>query len=279
MNSLLIIIVGFVAGALLVWLIDNSFFGQKLIDLRQEATQFKNRAVAAEKKAATSSKRIRHLTRQLSEIADRSKRLREENGRIQTELTQFTEQLDGLKGENERICDRLQHTEVEAQHLRESLSAAEEWQEQATHLRDENDEISQKLEAADLEINQLTAQISGALQQVTETQSLRKQIVAAEEKLKATYIEVGDLQSRLKEVQNKLTFTRLGGKEDLTLIKGIGPAYAKKLQAGGIKTLADLSQATPEKLSDILQIKKWQNSNLVAWVEQANELAGVFTEE
>ena len=40
--------------------------------------------------------------------------------------------------------------------------------------------------------------------------------------------------------------------DDLTKIKGVGPRICRVLHAAGLHTFADLSQSTPEQLTDIL---------------------------
>ncbi|MFL5644629.1 MAG: hypothetical protein ACJ77U_08045 [Chloroflexota bacterium] len=40
--------------------------------------------------------------------------------------------------------------------------------------------------------------------------------------------------------------------DDLTIIDGVGPAYAKALQAAGVKTFAQLGEQTPEGIAEIL---------------------------
>jgi large subunit ribosomal protein L21 len=60
--------------------------------------------------------------------------------------------------------------------------------------------------------------------------------------------------------------------DDLTVIKGIGPAYQKQLQAGGIGTLAQLAAATPEHIRAILNAPQWRKIDPAAWIEQAKTL-------
>ena len=53
-----------------------------------------------------------------------------------------------------------------------------------------------------------------------------------------------------KTVEAKATATP----EDLQQVKGIGPVFAKKLQAAGIETLGELTAVSPEKLAEVLSI-------------------------
>jgi len=62
--------------------------------------------------------------------------------------------------------------------------------------------------------------------------------------------------------------------DDLTLIRGIGPTYAKRLYAAGIHTFADLAQLTPAALKAIAAPGQSGNFiNAEAWIAQAQALA------
>ena len=57
--------------------------------------------------------------------------------------------------------------------------------------------------------------------------------------------------------------------DNLTLIKGIGPVYAAKLVAAGIKTFKLLAAATDEHLLLVCEVKSWQKVDVNGWREQA----------
>jgi len=58
--------------------------------------------------------------------------------------------------------------------------------------------------------------------------------------------------------------------DDLTDIKGIGPAYAQRLAELGITTFADLAAADAETLAQQLEAR----SGVDDWIAQAKERAG-----
>ncbi len=62
-------------------------------------------------------------------------------------------------------------------------------------------------------------------------------------------------------------------KDDLKLLKGIGPATEKKLNDAGIYTFADLAQLTKEKLRDILGSSKRAIQSAGNLISEAKELA------
>lgn len=59
------------------------------------------------------------------------------------------------------------------------------------------------------------------------------------------------------------------GGDDLTQLKGIGPAYAARLRAGGIDTRAALAMCTPEQLAALVQAPDWRRPDYQSWIDQA----------
>ncbi len=61
--------------------------------------------------------------------------------------------------------------------------------------------------------------------------------------------------------------------DDLTAIKGIGAVFARRLNDGGIVTFAQLAQATPDQLQDIVQAAEWQAIDPATWIAEARQLS------
>jgi len=61
-------------------------------------------------------------------------------------------------------------------------------------------------------------------------------------------------------------------RDDLTKIKGIGPAYARKLHSAGIYDFRGLAALSEDELRNIIQPQSWQKVNLSSWIEQARAL-------
>lgn len=59
-----------------------------------------------------------------------------------------------------------------------------------------------------------------------------------------------------------------GSEEPLTSIKGIGDAYAERLQGAGIETVGDLADADPDAVLETADIPR---ARLEEWIERANE--------
>jgi predicted flap endonuclease-1-like 5' DNA nuclease len=171
-----------------------------------------------------------------------------------------------------RLENKANLAETQMKHLREELADAEGWRDQTTRLLQDKEELEQKLETAESQVGRLDAQVKGTLLRLTETQKMHKQITTSE-------AEIRNLNARLKEAKNQLVFLRLEGKQDLTLVRGIGPAYARRLHEANIKTLTDLAQAEPAYLRQVVQLKAWQNAEPEEWIAEAKELAAVFGDE
>jgi len=61
----------------------------------------------------------------------------------------------------------------------------------------------------------------------------------------------------------------LAVKDDLTLIRGIGPKFANQLAAAGITTFAALAAATPEQLQEVTNAPTWQKPDYAGWIAEA----------
>ncbi|NOZ50526.1 MAG: hypothetical protein GXP37_10830 [Chloroflexi bacterium] len=57
--------------------------------------------------------------------------------------------------------------------------------------------------------------------------------------------------------------------DDLTLIDGVGPAFASRLQEAGIKDFAMLASADAETLADIIRAPEWRRPDFADWIAQA----------
>ena len=59
--------------------------------------------------------------------------------------------------------------------------------------------------------------------------------------------------------------------DDLTVINGIGPTFAKRLQAAGITTFQALADATPAHIKEVAKLADWQ-ANPADWIAAAKAL-------
>lgn len=61
-------------------------------------------------------------------------------------------------------------------------------------------------------------------------------------------------------------------RDDLTLINGIGPTFARRLYDGGIDTFAKLAAAQPEEVKALAKLAVWQ-ADPATWIAAAKEMA------
>ena len=64
------------------------------------------------------------------------------------------------------------------------------------------------------------------------------------------------------------------GGDDLTRVRGIGPAFASRLAEAGLVSYADLSASTPEALQAIIGAPDWRHPDYQDWIAQAGTLVG-----
>ena len=60
--------------------------------------------------------------------------------------------------------------------------------------------------------------------------------------------------------------------DDLTVINGIGPTFARRLCEEGVVTYADLAALTPERAREITRVAAWQ-ADPADWIAEAKTLA------
>ncbi|MGB5058644.1 MAG: helix-hairpin-helix domain-containing protein [Candidatus Promineifilaceae bacterium] len=60
-------------------------------------------------------------------------------------------------------------------------------------------------------------------------------------------------------------------RDDLTLINGIGPTFARRLYDGGIDTFAKLAAAQPEEVKAVAKLAAWQ-ADPATWIAAAKEM-------
>lgn len=61
--------------------------------------------------------------------------------------------------------------------------------------------------------------------------------------------------------------------DDLTIINGIGPTFARRLQEAGITTFAALAAAQPDEVKQIARVADWQAVDPAQWIAAAQQMA------
>lgn len=59
--------------------------------------------------------------------------------------------------------------------------------------------------------------------------------------------------------------------DDLTVIKGIGKVYQRKLRDLGFNSFEQLAKADPDRLRRLLDVKNWQRVDVEGWLAQARD--------
>jgi len=63
----------------------------------------------------------------------------------------------------------------------------------------------------------------------------------------------------------------INGSDDLTIIGGIGPTFAKRLNEAGILTFGQLANLEQEQVVEITHVAKWQ-ADPTDWIRQAQTM-------
>ena len=109
--------------------------------------------------------------------------------------------------------------------------------------------------------------------------------VAAADQAEALAAEPLDLDTELARIvsaaqqdaddaEDAAVWTMPEGGNDLTRVRGIGPAFASRLAEAGIVSYGDLATSTPEALQAIIAAPDWRHPDYQDWIDQASALAG-----
>lgn len=121
------------------------------------------------------------------------------------------------------------------------------------------------------ENEQLRQELEQAKSQVEEAVGLRKQLTMAQARISEL------LKGRAEEAVPETPAEReiAIAADDLKKIKGIGQVFAGRLNQAGIWTFADLANADPEKVREIVSSGRVENMiDPEEWIAQARQLAG-----
>ena len=97
-------------------------------------------------------------------------------------------------------------------------------------------------------------------------------VLSFQEQLNLLAAGVGLLFDRLKTKVEKETAVT-AEPDDLTIVKGIGPTFARRLQDAGVTSFAALAALSPERAREITRAANWQ-ADTADWIVEAKELAG-----
>ncbi|MCA9917303.1 MAG: hypothetical protein KC445_05090 [Anaerolineales bacterium] len=192
-----------------------------------------------------------------------------ENGR----LTSDVQLLEGEVVLQQEKAAQLEKIAAQLPALQQQLAAAEAAQ---AAMETEKDTAVTLLQQAELASAEQNARITALQQQLAEGDTVRQQLSITEEKLQTADTHLQRLQDKMEDVQTKLHYS---GKNQLQLIRGIGPTYARRLNEFGILTFAELAECEADQIAKIIKRKNWQAVNIQDWLDEAKALAASLNED
>lgn len=299
MNSvtiLLILLVGGVIGVLLAVLVDTWYVrrwhsamtahNQQLADRLRERSIALGRAEARHAQTQNQFDSLRQekmgLNYQLVEFAEEKRdwetRLETavaENDNLRRRVEYLEEQLEVIRAEKQDLLQRTAVAEVEMKHLQADFAEAQQDLAGIEALARDKQALITQLAAAEKGQEVLRGEVARLVEQLADTLALRDSLNRAESRLETAEAQVQTMAGALDHAQTQIKHT---GKDQLLIINGIGPAFARRLKDAGIVTLADLARQTPERLREILNLKPSSLADPAAWIAEAQELAPTFNE-
>ena len=70
------------------------------------------------------------------------------------------------------------------------------------------------------------------------------------------------------------TVEEAGDFSRLQAIKGIGVMYALTLTKNGVSSIADLANASVDRIDDVIRAPRWRKPDYADWIRQAREVIG-----
>ncbi|MEZ4590927.1 MAG: helix-hairpin-helix domain-containing protein [Chloroflexota bacterium] len=192
-----------------------------------------------------------------------------ENGRLLSDL----QLLEGEVVLQQQKADQLAQTAACLPELEQKVAAAEA---ALASLEAEKDTAVSQLQQAELAHAEQSARVASLEQKLAETEAVRQQLGITQEKLQTADTHLQKLQDKMEDVNTKLSYS---GKNQLQLIRGIGPTYARRLNEFGIRTFAELAECDADQVAKIIKKKEWQAVDIQDWLDEAKALAASLNED
>lgn len=190
-----------------------------------------------------------------------------ENSQLATELQLLEGEVSLLEEKTEKLTQDLAKSAGDVADLEQKMITFEA---QMAAVESEKDAAIAELEQAEQSAVEQNAHLATLQQRLVEMDLLRDKLVAAEANLETADSRLAKLQIKMDDVQTKMNYS---GKNQLQLIRGIGPTYASRLNEFGIQTFADLADCDPEQVASIIKKRNWQSVNIQHWLDEAKALA------
>ena len=193
-----------------------------------------------------------------------------ENNRLVGDVQLMEAEIFTLEGNVEHLTQALAQVQEHVTDLEQKALAAET---QLVMLEAERDNAQVQLQQAELVNAEQNANIATLQQKLEEAAAAQRELTVVEEKLQTADAHIQKLQNTMEDVQTKMNYS---GKSELQLIRGIGPAYARRLSEFGIQSFADLADCNPEQVASIIKKKNWQAADIQNWIDEAKALAATL---
>lgn len=241
----LLVAVGLAVGVLVTLVVDGRFWGQQVSTavaenrrLQQKVRSLTGRLAAAQTQIKQLNRDLDATTHQISALTELSQTQREKITAATAAKETITEQFHQLTGQLEK-------------------------------LREEHNQACRQLAVTDVEMTHLRQDLAAAEDQT-------QQLVRLQADKQVLQSRMDELAARFAAAQQQLNAAGLKGRNQIEIVRGIGPTYARRLHEAGIQNLADLAGQTPERVAEIVGLKTWQRADPQNWIDEAKELAAAF---
>ena len=190
-----------------------------------------------------------------------------ENNRLIGDVQLMEAEIATLESKIEQLTQAEAQSPPRLPDLEQNVLAA---QAQLAAVEAERDAAQTQLEQVELASAEQKAQIDTLKQQVQAAEKVKQELAVAQEKLQTADVHIQKLQDTMDDVKIKMNYS---GKNQLQLIRGIGPTYARRLNEFGIQTFTDLAECQPDQIASIIKKKEWQAVNIQDWLDEAKALA------
>lgn len=224
----------------------NEALRENLLDAQDRLEELQGLSLIAEEKLATTTA---------------------ENARLVSDIQLMEGEIALLQTRVEQINETLQQVQRRRAELEQQVATAEI---QYSASEAEKDLALKQLQEADLAAAEQNARIATLEKQLHEAESVRSKLEEAKAKLQTADQHIQKLQDSVEDAHVMMSYS---GKNELQLIRGIGPAYARRLNEFGINSFSDLAKCAPEQIATIIKKKNWQAADIQDWIDEAKALA------
>jgi predicted flap endonuclease-1-like 5' DNA nuclease len=247
MTPVATLILGLLVGWLVEWVIDWLYWRRRRAALQAELDQAK---------AAASARTA--LEGRLGTLKAESATLRQSSTSLEADNSVLKQQLSALTAEKSSLAEQLATLKAESATLRQS----------STSLEADRASLKQQLSALTAERSSLTEQLAACQAKLSpgaSPQAVEAPAVAAATPTPAVAGPVAPTVRMATSVSTE--------RDDLEIIKGIGPVINRLLNQAGIYTFQQLGAMTPARLREVVGDVIQRLANEESILAQARELA------